>query len=39
MLITMIFNINTNEITPFDREVRKNRLQIEKKRKKFNQSL
>ncbi len=35
----MVFNINTNELIPFDREVRKKQITNRKKREYFNQSL
>ena len=36
----MVFNINTNELTPFDREVRKKQITPPKKpKKKINQAL
>lgn len=38
MLITIVFNINTNELTPFDREKRKKQSTNRKKTEK-NQSI
>ena len=38
MLITIVFNMNTNELTPFDREVRKKTDYKSKKTEKINQS-
>lgn len=38
MLITIVFNIKTNELTPFDREVRKKKDYKSKKTEK-NQSI
>ena len=35
----MVFSTNTNELTPFDREVRKKTDYKSKKKENFNQSL